>query len=123
MRGGVQATPLVVDGIMYLTGPWSTVYSLDARTGELLWQYDPDVPRLQGLKLCCGMVNRGAALYEGKVYVGTLDARLIALDKETGGPENGGSLAAEEPPGIPLSTIRNLTCCMSGLGTGLPGTG
>jgi quinohemoprotein ethanol dehydrogenase len=84
MRGGVQATPLVVDGIMYLTGPWSTVYSMDARTGELLWQYDPDVPRLQGLKLCCGMINRGVALYEGKVYVGTLDARLIALDKETG---------------------------------------
>jgi quinohemoprotein ethanol dehydrogenase len=84
MRGGVQATPLVVDGIMYLTGPWSTVYSIDARTGELLWQYDPDVPRLQGLKLCCGMINRGVALYEGKVYVGTLDVRLIALDNETG---------------------------------------
>lgn len=84
LRGGVESTPLVVDGIMYLTGPWSTVYSMDARTGDLLWQYDPEVPRLQGLKLCCGMVNRGVALYEGKVYVGTLDARLVALDKETG---------------------------------------
>jgi len=84
LRGGVESTPLVVDGIMYLTGPWSTVYSMDARTGELMWQYDPDVPRLRGLKLCCGMINRGVALYEGKVYVGTLDARLVAIDKETG---------------------------------------
>ncbi len=86
MRGGMETTPLVVDGIMYLTGSWSIVYALDARTGEELWTWDPDVPRLHGLKACCDVVNRGAALYRGKVYVGTLDGRLAALDAATGEP-------------------------------------
>ncbi|MEF8795841.1 MAG: PQQ-dependent dehydrogenase, methanol/ethanol family [Salinivenus sp.] len=86
MRGGVETTPLVVDGIMYLTGPWSIVYALDARTGEELWTWDPEVPRLHGLKACCDVVNRGVALYQGKVYVGTLDGRLVALDAATGEP-------------------------------------
>ncbi|MDZ7689793.1 MAG: PQQ-dependent dehydrogenase, methanol/ethanol family [Balneolaceae bacterium] len=86
MRGGVETTPLVADGIMYLTGPWSIVYALDARTGEEIWTWDPQVPRLHGLKACCDVVNRGAALYQGKVYVGTLDGRLAALDAATGEP-------------------------------------
>ena len=84
MRGGMEATPLVVDGIMYLTGSWSIVYALDARTGALIWKHDPEVPRLHGLKACCDVVNRGVALYLGKVFVGTLDGRLIALDAATG---------------------------------------
>ena len=86
MRGGIEATPLVVDGTMYLTGPWSIVYALDARTGALIWRHDPGVPRLHGLKACCDVVNRGVALYRGKVYVGTLDGRLLALDAATGEP-------------------------------------
>ncbi|MDR8393536.1 PQQ-dependent dehydrogenase, methanol/ethanol family [Aliifodinibius sp. S!AR15-10] len=86
MRGGVETTPLVVDGIMYLTGPWSIVYALDARTGDELWTWDPEVPRLHGLKACCDVVNRGAALYKGKVYVGTFDGRLVALDAANGEP-------------------------------------
>jgi PQQ-dependent dehydrogenase (methanol/ethanol family) len=86
LRGGHEATPLVADGVMYLTGPWSTVYALDARTGDLLWRHDPQVPRLRGLLACCDVVNRGVALYEGLVYVGTLDGRLVALDVASGSP-------------------------------------
>lgn len=86
LRGGVEATPLEADGVLYLTGPWSTAYAVDARTGEVLWRHDPGVPRLHGLRVCCGLVNRGVALHEGKVFVGTLDGRLVALDQATGEP-------------------------------------
>jgi PQQ-dependent dehydrogenase (methanol/ethanol family) len=83
---GLEATPLVKDGIIYATGSWSVVYALDARTGEIRWSYDPKVPRERALFICCDVVNRGVALYRGKVYVGTLDGRLIALDERTGAP-------------------------------------
>lgn len=83
---GIQATPLVVDGIMYFTGPWSVVYAVDARKGEILWQFDPAVPRSRAADFCCGVVNRGVALYKGAVYVGTLDGRLISLDAASGKP-------------------------------------
>ena len=81
---GLEATPLVVDGVMYTTGSWSIVFALDARSGKLLWKYDPKVDRSFGSKACCDVVNRGVALYKGKVYVGALDGRLIALDAATG---------------------------------------
>jgi len=81
---GVEATPLVVDGIMYITASWSVVHAIDARTGKRLWTYDPEVPRELGYKGCCDVVNRGVALYQGKVYVGSFDGRLIALDAGTG---------------------------------------
>jgi len=81
---GIEATPLIIDGVMYVTGPWSVVYALDARTGQRLWRYDPQVPRDWGRMACCDVVNRGVAVYEGKVFVGTLDARLVALDAVTG---------------------------------------
>lgn len=81
---GVESTPIVVDGIMYVTGPWSMVYALNARTGEELWQYDPQVPKSYAEKACCDVVNRGVALYKGKVYVASLDGRLIAIDAATG---------------------------------------
>ncbi len=83
---GHEATPIVVDGRMFLTGSWSIVFALDARTGEELWRYDPQVPRETAVKACCDVVNRGVAVYRGKVYVGTLDGRLVALDAETGDP-------------------------------------
>src|SRR5262249_12097365 len=66
---GLEATPIVVDGVMYTTGSWSVVYALDARTGKQLWRWDPQVPRRYGAKACCDVVNRGAAVYRGKVYV------------------------------------------------------
>lgn len=81
---GLEATPLVANGVMYVSGNWSVVYALDARSGELLWKYDPEVPREWAKMACCDVVNRGVALYQGKIFVGTLDARLIALDAETG---------------------------------------
>ncbi len=81
---GVEATPLVVDGIMYVTASWSVVHAVDARTGKRLWTYDPKVPKEAGYKGCCDVVNRGVALYKGKVYVGSYDGRLIALDAATG---------------------------------------
>lgn len=84
-RRGLEATPVVVDGVMYTTSAWSIVYALDARTGELLWKYDPEVPREWGVNACCDVVNRGVALWQGKVFVGTIDGRLVGLDAATGG--------------------------------------
>lgn len=84
---GLEATPLVHNGVLYTTGSWSVVHAVDARSGEMLWTYDPEVPRARiAFFICCDAVNRGVALYRGKVYVGTLDGRLIALDAESGEP-------------------------------------
>ena len=77
---GQEATPLVVDGVMYTSTAWSLVKALDAKTGRLLWSYDPKVPREILIKICCDAVNRGVAVWKGKVFVGTLDGRLIARD-------------------------------------------
>jgi len=85
-RRGLEATPIVVDGVMYLTGTWSVVHALDAKTGERLWTHDPRVPRAKGRDACCDVVNRGVAVWKGRVYVGTLDGRLVALDAATGEP-------------------------------------
>lgn len=82
---GVEATPLVVDGVMYVTAPWSVVHAIDARTGERLWTFDPQVDKgAWGFKGCCDVVNRGVALWQGKVFVASYDGRLIALDAATG---------------------------------------
>jgi alcohol dehydrogenase (cytochrome c)/quinohemoprotein ethanol dehydrogenase len=81
---GQEATPLVVDGVMYSTSAWSKVQAIDAATGKLLWQYDPQVPGETGVKACCDVVNRGVAAWKGRVYVGTLDGRLVAIDAQTG---------------------------------------
>jgi len=83
---GVEATPLVVDGTIYTTGSWSRVYAVDATTGEERWTYDPGVPRSKGRNACCDVVNRGVAAWQGRIYVGTIDGRLIALDAKTGKP-------------------------------------
>lgn len=84
-KRGVEATPLVVDGVMYVTASWSVVHAIDVRTGKRLWTFDPKVPPNYGEKACCDVVNRGVALYKGKVFVGSFDGRLIALDAVTGG--------------------------------------
>jgi PQQ-dependent dehydrogenase (methanol/ethanol family) len=81
---GHEATPLVVDGVMFVTLPWSIVVALDAGTGRELWRHDPRVPRAWGRFACCDVVNRGVAAYQGRIYVGALDGRLIALDAQTG---------------------------------------
>jgi PQQ-dependent dehydrogenase (methanol/ethanol family) len=81
---GVEATSIVVDGVMYTTSSWSIVVALDARTGAHLWTFDPEVPKDKSKHACCDVVNRGVAVWKGQVFVGVLDGRLIALDAATG---------------------------------------
>lgn len=83
---GQEATPLVVDGVMYFTTAWSKVVAANAATGRLLWTYDPKVPGEWAINACCDVVNRGVAAWKGKLFLGTLDGRLIALNAETGKP-------------------------------------
>ena len=99
---GQEATPIVVDGVMYVSTAWSKVYALDAKTGRQIWFFDPKVPGPAGVPLCCDVVNRGVAVYDGKVYVGTIDARLIALDAATG---NVVWSVATAPPGTSSYSI------------------
>lgn len=81
---GQEATPLMHDGKLYISTAWSKVLAFDAATGKLLWAYDPKVPRETLVRACCDAVNRGVALYGDKLYVGTLDGRLVALEQGTG---------------------------------------
>jgi len=97
-RGTVESTPLVSNGVMYATLPWSVVVAIDAATGKEKWRWDPKIPHMNfpvgsagkpdktriGPSVCCGPANRGVAIYDGKVYVGTLDDHLVALDQQTG---------------------------------------
>ena len=79
---GQQAQPMVKDGVMYVTGSYSRVFAVEAKTGKKLWQYDARLP--DGIMPCCDVINRGVALYDNLVIFGTLDAKLVALDKDTG---------------------------------------
>ncbi|WP_082151366.1 PQQ-dependent dehydrogenase, methanol/ethanol family [Caenimonas sp. SL110] len=81
---GQEATPLVVDGVLYTSTSWSHVYAYDAATGRQLWHYDPKVPGAKAVHACCDVVSRGIAAWNGKIYVATLDGRLEALDAATG---------------------------------------
>ena len=79
---GQQSQPMIKDGVMYVTGSYSRVFAVDARTGAKLWQYDARLP--DGIMPCCDVINRGVALWDNLVIFGTLDAKLVALDKDTG---------------------------------------
>ena len=81
---GQESTPLVVDGTLYASTAWSKVVALDAATGALRWKYDPHVPGAAGFKACCDVVNRGVAYDDGRIFLGSLDGRLIALDAKSG---------------------------------------
>ncbi|MEY2853745.1 MAG: Quinohemoprotein alcohol dehydrogenase precursor [Pseudomonadota bacterium] len=84
-RGGYQTTPIMVDGRIFVTTPWSKVYAFDAKTGKPLWKYDPKVPReLAATSLCCNISNRGVGYWNGKIIWGTLDGRLVAVDAKKG---------------------------------------
>jgi quinohemoprotein ethanol dehydrogenase len=87
-EGKIETTPLVFNGVLYGTSTWSKVYAIDLRSGKTKWRWDPALVRggfeANGPRPCCGPVNRGVALYDGKVYVGLLDGRLVALDADTG---------------------------------------
>ena len=83
---GQEGTPLVIDGVLYTSTAWSLVKAYDAATGKLIWSYDPEVPKELGVEGCCDVVSRGIAAWNGKIYVATFDARLVALDARTGKP-------------------------------------
>jgi hypothetical protein len=84
-KGGYQSTPVVVDGLLVVTTPWSKAYAYDAKTGEFKWKYDPQVRReVAATSLCCNIANRGVAYWNGKFIWGTLDGRLVAVDAKSG---------------------------------------
>ena len=83
-RRGLEATPVVVDGALYTTGNFGWVYALDAATGRELWKYNPEVDGQWGRYACCDAINRGVAVWQGRVYVGALDGYLHAIDAATG---------------------------------------
>jgi PQQ-dependent dehydrogenase (methanol/ethanol family) len=85
-RRGQESTPIVVDGVLYVTTAWSKIYAFDAKSGQQLWKFDPKVPGEWAVNACCDVVNRGVAVWDGKVYIGTIDGRLIAVDAATGKP-------------------------------------
>lgn len=81
---GLEATPIVVDGVMYTSGVAGRVYALDAATGKPLWTFEPTIDMQVNRYACCDMVNRGVAVWKGRVYVVTLDGWLYALDAANG---------------------------------------
>lgn len=81
---GLEASPIVVDGVMYTSGAWSIVMAIDAKTGREIWRYDPQVDGNYARKACCDVINRGVQVWQGKVYAGTLDGYLVCLDAATG---------------------------------------
>ena len=81
---GQEATPIVVDGVMYTSGTWGYVYALDAATGKERWSFDPAADPRAARNPCCDLVNRGVAVWKGKVFVASVDGRLHALDAATG---------------------------------------
>jgi PQQ-dependent dehydrogenase (methanol/ethanol family) len=81
---GQEASPIVIDGVLYVTSAWSKLFAFNAKTGKLLWKYDPQVSGAVGIKGCCDVVNRGVAAWKGRIYLGAYDGRLIALNAKSG---------------------------------------
>src|SRR5438034_9434523 len=79
---GFECTPLIIDGIMYITTPWNHAYAVDCKTGSQIWHYQKSLP--ENLALCCDAVNRGFAAFGDRLYMTTLDAHLVCLDRNTG---------------------------------------
>jgi glucose dehydrogenase len=77
-----EATPIVIDGTLYVTGALNHAWAIDGRTGRQIWHYQRTLPAT--LKVCCGMVNRGFAVYRDRLFMATLDAHLVALEMKTG---------------------------------------
>ncbi|MDT8760173.1 PQQ-dependent dehydrogenase, methanol/ethanol family [Sphingomonas psychrotolerans] len=83
---GVEASPLMIGGVLYNIEPWNVTVAYDAKTGRELWRFDPKVDRDKGKLACCDIVTRGLAAWQGRIILATLDGRLIALDAKTGNP-------------------------------------
>lgn len=79
-----ESQPIIVDGTLYISSPHDHVFAVDAATGAIKWTYNPEMPALSQIALCCGQTNRGVAVGKGKVFIGQLDATLVALDAKTG---------------------------------------
>jgi quinohemoprotein ethanol dehydrogenase len=106
--GNQEATPLFSNGVLYGITNWSIAFAVDAKTGQELWRFDPNVDRAFAAQatnggVCCGILNRGLALYEGKVIVPVLDRRLIALDAATGKPQWSTRILPEDATGYSLT--------------------
>ncbi len=84
VRESMETSPIVVNGVMYVTTSFDHVYAINAQTGEQLWHYKHNMGPIT--TYCCGPNNRGVAVYNDKVYLATLDAKLVALDAKTGNP-------------------------------------
>jgi quinohemoprotein ethanol dehydrogenase len=84
--GNIESTPIVANGIVYSSLPWGVIFAADARSGKFKWRYDPEIPRTgpERPSMCCGPINRGVAIYNGRIYAALIDGRLVALDAETG---------------------------------------
>lgn len=80
----LQSTPLMQDGTLYFSGPWGEAYAVDARNGELRWMFDTDADGQYARNGCCGVLNRGVALAQGRLFVGSLDGHLFAIDAKSG---------------------------------------
>jgi quinohemoprotein ethanol dehydrogenase len=83
---GVESSPLFIDGVMYAISAWNITYAIDARTGKQLWRFDPQVDRTRARFACCDVVNRGISAWKGRIYLTTVDGRLIALNAADGTP-------------------------------------
>src|SRR5215471_199497 len=81
---GQEATPIVIDGVMYTSGTWGYVYAVNAATGKELWTFDPQADPRAARNPCCDLVNRGLAVWKGKVFVASVDGHLHAIDAKTG---------------------------------------
>src|SRR5919198_6425152 len=80
--GKFEAAPLVLDGVIYVTGPLDTGWAIDARTGRQIWRYKRELP--SGLIACCGLVNRGFGVLGDRLFKTTLDAHVVAISRKTG---------------------------------------
>jgi glucose dehydrogenase len=121
-RRGQESTPLVIDGVLYVTTAWSKVYAYDAKSGKQLWKYDPRVPGEWGVNARCDVVNRGVAAWKGKLYLGTIDGRLIAIDAATGKQKWSVQTTPKDKPysitGAPR--VANANSVIFGSGNGAP---
>lgn len=115
-----QATPLVVDGVMYLSMPFNHVAAIDAATGRELWRYEH---KRKSSKMCCGPANRGVAVAYGKVFFGTVDSRLVALDAKTGQIAWDIPLAADTGPSEKTEQLALTDALRSHAATGATGVG
>jgi alcohol dehydrogenase (cytochrome c) len=103
---GFECSPLIIDGIMYISTPWNHAYAIDCKTGSQIWHYQKSLP--ENLALCCDAVNRGLAAYGDRLYMCTLDAHLVCLDRNTGEEVWDKAITIEDDNGKEIKDIYKL---------------